>query len=145
MQIITDIPYLVQLLIALIMSSLTVLIHLGGMNWIHNYFRRFWQRARHNLSKRMVMVGIVAIMMFTHCAEVAVWAIFYHLLHITPDWHSAVYYSLASYSTLGETNITFPEHWRGLGGVEGINAMLMFGWSTAVLAMVVLKLHSLDE
>ena len=142
---ITDLPYLVQFLSALILTSLTVLIHLGGMNWVHHYFRRFWQRANRNLTKRMVMVGIMAIMMFTHCAEVAVWAIFYHLLHITPDWHSSVFYSLASYSTLGETNLTFSEHWRGLGGLEAINAMLMFGWSTAVLAMVVLRLHSLDE
>ena len=142
---IMDLPYLVQFLVALILTSLTVLIHLGGMNWVYHHFRRSWQCANYKLSKRMVMVGIIAIMMFSHCAEVAVWAIFYHLLHITPDWHSAVFYSLASYSTLGETNITLPEHWRGLGGLEGINAMLMFGWSTAVLAMVVLKLRSLEE
>jgi hypothetical protein len=142
---ITDLPYLVQFLLALILTSLTVLIHLCGMNWVQHYFNRFWLRANRKLTKRMVMVGIMAIMMFTHCAEVAVWAIFYHLLLITPDWHSSVFYSLASYSTLGETNIILTEQWRGVGGLEGINAMLMFGWSTAVLAMVSLKLRSLDE
>ena len=142
---ITDLPYLVQFFVALILTSLTVLIHLGGMNLVYHHFRRFWHRANHNLTKRMVMVGIMAIMMFTHCAEVAVWAIFYHRLHITPDWHSAAFYSLASYSTLGETNLTLPEQWRGIGGLEGINAMLMFGWSSAVLAMVVLKIRGLVE
>ena len=142
---IMDLPYLVQFLIALILTSITVLIHLGGMNWVRHHFRRYLPRAKHNPSRCMAMIGIIAIMLFTHCSEVAIWAIFYHLLSITPDWHSSVFYSLASYSTLGETSITLHEHWRGLGGLEAMNAMLMFGWSTAVLAMVVLKLHSLDE
>ena len=70
---------------------------------------------------------------------------FIALLHITPSWHASVFYSLASYSTLGETDIILPEHWRGLGGLEAMNAMLMFGWSTAILASVVSKLHCMNE
>jgi hypothetical protein len=31
-----------------------------------------------------------------------------------------------------------------LGGFEAIAGMLMFGWSTAVLAVVVQKLHSIE-
>jgi hypothetical protein len=56
-----------------------------------------------------------------------------------------VYFSIGNYTTLGESKITLPSHWQGLGAFESMNAMLMYGWSTAVLAAVVTKLHSLDN
>ncbi|MGD0886287.1 MAG: hypothetical protein ABSA46_15705 [Thermodesulfovibrionales bacterium] len=55
-----------------------------------------------------------------------------------------MYFSVASYTTLGDSGMTLPAHWRGIGAFEAMAAMLMFGWSTAVLAAVVVKLHSLD-
>ncbi|RNC68222.1 MAG: two pore domain potassium channel family protein [Desulfuromonadales bacterium] len=140
-----DFRYLEQFLIALGLMSLTVLINSVGMNWVRLYYRRFWSREARYRSRRMVMVGIAAIMLAVHCVEVLVWALFFFLRGIVPTWLSAMYYSLASYSTLGESNIALPDHWRGLGGFEAMNAMLMFGWSTAILATVVMKLHSLDE
>jgi len=63
---------------------------------------------------------------------------------VVPDRLSAMYFSVASYTTLGDSGMTLPAHWRGIGAFEAMAAMLMFGWSTAVLAAVVVKLHSLD-
>jgi hypothetical protein len=57
---------------------------------------------------------------------------------------SAVFFSVASYTTLGESGITLPVHWQGLGGFEPMGAMLMFGWSTAMLAAIMLKVQSID-
>ena len=90
------------------------------------------------------MVGIVAIMMVTHFVEVLIWAFFYMLRGVVPDRLSAIYYSVASYTTIGASGVTLPDHWRGIGGFEAMAAMLMFGWSTALLAAVVVKVLSLD-
>ena len=132
-------------LIALALTSLTVLTHYAGMNWVRFYFRRNWLREGRQGTRQGVMVGIVAIMMATHCAEVFIWAVLYFLRDMVPGWRAAVYFSIASYSTIGSNDITLSQHWRGLGGFEAISAMLMFGWSTALLAAVIMKLHSLDE
>ena len=91
-----------------------------------------------------MMIGVVAIMIVTHCLEVLVWALFYWLRGLVPHWVSAVFFSIASYTTLGESGITLPAHWQGLGALEAMAAMLMFGWSTAMLAAVILKVQSID-
>lgn len=141
----TYFPYLVQLLIALVLTSLTVLTHFGGMHYVYRYYRWFSSRNKQFELRGVVMVGTVAIMMVTHVMEIVIWAIFYYLMSISPDWYSAVYASLLSYTTLGETTTPLPEQWRGIGGFEAMNAMLMFGWSTAILAAVLFKLNILDE
>ncbi|HZV80529.1 MAG TPA: hypothetical protein VFF53_00010 [Geobacteraceae bacterium] len=141
----TYFPYLVQLLIALVLTSLTVLTHFGGMNWVKRYYLRFSSRSKQHDLRGLVMVGTVAIMMVTHVMEITIWAIFYYMMGITPDWYSSVHASILHYTTLGETTAPLPEHWRGIGGFEAMNAMLMFGWSTAMLAAVLFKLNVLDE
>jgi hypothetical protein len=45
----------------------------------------------------------------------------------------------------GSSRIELPGQWQDLGGFEAIAGMLMFGWSTAVLAVVVQKLHSIES
>ncbi len=95
-------------------------------------------------SHLIVMVGIVAIMIVTHFAEVAIWGGFFLLSGMIPDPALAVYFSIGSYTTLGASGVALPGHWQGLGGFEAMAAMLMFGWSTAMLAALILKVHSLD-
>jgi Ion channel len=139
--------YAEQFIVALALTSLTVLIHSVGMSLSGRYIRRFPSLAKdHGPSRRnqQVMVGIVAIMMGTHFVEVLIWAFFYWLRGVVPERLSAVYFSVANYTTVGASGITVPDHWQGIGSFEAMAAMLMFGWSTAVLAAVVVKLISLD-
>ena len=142
-----DFRYLEQLLVALVLASATVFIHGLGMKWVRGYLRRsqaLVEAQRRSDSHLMTMVGIVGIMILTHSAEIVIWALFYRLRGLITPWVSAVYFSLASYTTLGESTITLPVHWQGLGGFEAMVAMLMFGWSIAMLATVLLKLRIMD-
>jgi voltage-gated potassium channel len=139
--------YVEQLPIALVLTSVTVVIHGLGMNWVRRYFRRSWSPAKDHPrsgSHLLVMVGIVAIMMVTHFAEIAIWGVFFLLSGMIPDAALAMYFSIGSYTTLGATGVALPGHWRGLGGFEAMAGMLMFGWSTAMLAAVIVKVQSLD-
>lgn len=117
------------------------------MQGVRRYFNRSQAlgeaRARSD-SHLLTMIGIVWIMIVTHAAEVVIWALFYRLRGLITQWVSAVYFSLASYTTLDESSITLPAHWQGLGGFEAMAAMLMFGWSMAMLATVLLKLRIID-
>ena len=140
--------YLEQFVVALVLTGATVFIHGLGMQWVKRYLSRSLaivgpqERSRSHL---LTMVGIVWIMLVTHSVEIVIWALFYKLRGVISQWVSAVYFSLASYTTLGESSITLPAHWRGLGGFEAMTAMLMFGWSIAMLATVLLKLRIIDS
>jgi len=138
-------PYLVQLLIALVLTSLTVMTHFGGMLWVKRYYCRFSSRNKQYELRGIVMIGTVIIIMITHVFEIVIWAICYYLMGISPDWYSSVHASLLHYTTLGETTTPLAEHWRGIGSFEAMNAMLMFGWSTAMLTGVLFKLNILDQ
>jgi len=142
-----DFRYAEQFLVAMVLTSLTVFTHSAGMSLVRHYFKRscsFIKNREHLKRHQILMTGIVAIMMGTHCFEVLIWAFFYMLRGVVPDGLSAVFFSLNSYTTVGAGNITVLDQWRGIGGFEAMAGMLMFGWSTAVLAAAVLKLHSLD-
>ena len=142
-----DFRYLEQLLVALVLTGATVFIHGLGMQWVRRYFRHSQALAeaqRRSDSHLLTMVGIVWIMLVTHSVEIVIWALFYRLRGLISQWVSAVYFSIASYTTLGESSITLPAHWQGLGGFEAMVAMLMFGWSIAMLATVLLKLRIID-
>ena len=140
-------PYIEQFLVALFLTGATVFIHGLGMKWVRLYLSRSLAIAESKLRSKshlLTMVGIIWIMLVTHSVEILTWAIFYRLRGVIPQWVSAVYFSLASYATLGESSVTLPAHWHGLGGFEAMVAMLMFGWSIAMLATVLLKLRIID-
>jgi voltage-gated potassium channel len=139
--------YVEQLPIALVLTSLTVVIHGLGMNWVRRYLKRSWSPAKDHPRLRShltVMVGMVAIMMLMHFAEIGIWGVFFLLSGMIPDPALAMYFSIGSYTTLGASGVALPSHWRGLGGLEAMAGILMFGWSTAMLAAVILKVQSLD-
>ena len=140
--------YTEQFLLALLPMVVTVTLHAFGMRCVGLCYRRFGsQPAR---SKRggphiIVLIAIVAIMLAAHYIEVSAWAIFYFLTGMLDDFRTAMFYSINAYTTLGASNITMTGRWKGIDGFEAMTAMLMFGWSTAVLAVVTQKLHSIDD
>jgi hypothetical protein len=71
-----------------------------------------------------VTVVVVALLTL-HLTEVAVWAAFYHSRECFPDFATALFFSLVSYSTLGDGNVSLTSEWRLLGGVEAITGTLM--------------------
>ena len=129
--------------------GVTVVLHAYGMGLTSLCFRRFGTRRGHAAQKDkgphiLVLVALVAIMLATHFIEVAAWAAFYWITGMLPDSITAMFFSINSYTTLGASNITLAGRWKGIDGFEAMTAMLMFGWSTAVLAAVVQKMHSID-
>ncbi|MBK7674674.1 MAG: hypothetical protein IPJ27_07815 [Candidatus Accumulibacter sp.] len=144
-----DFEYGRQLLAALVPLALTVIVHGLGMDVVRRNFERFGKpllRKSHNAAARTVfMISVVGIMVLTHFAGIVVWAIAFLSLDIVPGVEQAVFYSMQYYTTLGANVHKLPEGWQGFGGFEAMTGMLMFGWSTAVLALVGQKMHSIDD
>ena len=140
--------YTEQFLTALVPMSLTVVLHGQGMRLAALYLRRFGKHASHGARASLlniVLVATVAIMLLTHFIEINAWAMFYFLTGMLPDYRSAMNLSVNSYTTLGASNLTLPGRWQNLDGFEAMTAMLMFGWSAAVMVNVVQKTNAVDE
>ena len=90
----------------------------------------------------MVAHSVVAVLvlMAGHMLQVTLWALVYHF-----DWgefksfDGALYFSLASFTTVGAHELTLSPGRRMVGALESAVGMLMFGWSTAILVRVVLR------
>jgi hypothetical protein len=83
-------------------------------------------------------VAAVVILMIGHILQVTMWALVYHdHWNEFVDLKSALYFSLASFTTLGATDLALPPEHRMVGALEAAAGMLMFGWSTALLVGVV--------
>ncbi len=88
-------------------------------------------------------VVAVIVLLAGHILQVIAWALVYHyywdeFVNIA----SAVYFSLASFTTLGANDLELPPDHRLVGALESAVGMLMFGWSTALLVAVVQRGYS---
>lgn len=140
--------YTKQVVTALLPASLTVLFHGFGMDMVRRCYKRFGPpvlSGSHVAGRSMVLIGIVMIMLLTHFGEITLWANFYFLTEMMPSYKHAMYFSVNSYTTMGSSDLSLPLGWHGFSGFEAMTAMLMFGWSTAMLASIVQKFHSIED
>jgi hypothetical protein len=128
---------IVLLAAALGLTAITVAVHGLGAVALGRRVSARWiaLRARPGplVAERMITL-LVAALLLLHLAEALVWALFLVLVGALPDLETAAYFSLTSYTTLGYGDVTLPPEWRLLGPIEGAAGILMFGWSTGVLA-----------
>ena len=75
-----------------------------------------------------------------HVVEIGLFALFYLGVGALGTFEAALYFSAASYATLGHPEMDFPVAWRLVGAFEGLVGFLLIGWSTAVLVTDMNKL-----
>lgn len=143
-----DFEYLDQFFYALIPMSLTVIFHGVGIDVVRRFFMRFGKpliNTRRRIARTSVMIGIMGILLASHFIGIAIWAAFYLGAGVLQGAQKAMYFSAESYTTLGASNIALTGRWLGFDGLEAMTGVLMFGWSTAILAAIAVKFHSLDD
>jgi len=91
---------------------------------------------RNGLATLMVII----ILFMGHLAQVAVWAVAFVAAGEFEAFSVALYHSAVNYTTLGYGDIVMSPRWRLLGPQEAAGGTLAFGWSTAVIVTVVVRL-----
>ena len=137
-----------ELLISAVLVSMTVVIHLLGLDvlllWTGMHLRRFttpWVR----LDRVIVPLGIVLGLFALHGLEIWLYAFAYRLLSAAPDMEEALYLSASAYSTVGAAGAVLPEAWRIVAVLEAVNGMLLIGWSTAFLFQTLHRILTTEE
>ena len=126
---------------AVVLVELSLWIQSAGMaaliNWGLAYLAHTQRLSL--VHSTALIVRVTNLMIGLHLAQILVWAAFYRWICF-PAWSSAFYFSIASYSTLGDSYLVVPATWRSLGPVEGVTGMLMCGLSVSLLFAVVTRL-----
>jgi hypothetical protein len=124
-----------NLALGAVIISATVIIHAVGLIEVTRLVGRITDRVRLDgrRSRIMAMVIIVLGTLAVLTVEVWLWAVAHHVVGSFPDFETALYFSIVSFSTLGYGDVIPPEEWRIFAALEGINGFLLIGWSTAYL------------
>lgn len=80
---------------------------------------------------------MVMSLMAVHMLQIACWGFFFVLIGAFDDLYVAVYFSGATFTTIGYGDVVLPRGRWLLGPLEGITGLLMVGVSTAVMVAVV--------
>ena len=134
-----------QLLFALVLTSATVAIHAIGTVYIVIPAARVWgQKSASDTRPRAIWVltRLVSFLLVLHLVEMAIWAAAFTALGILPDFETALYYSLTSYTTVGYGDVLAPGPWRLVGPIEAAVGVLVLGWSTGIIVAAVLRIYS---
>lgn len=130
--------------LALVFACVTV--HAVGLLLLLRWVRRasrVLQEYRSFLREVSVLFHVFVVVMALHTTQCISWALFYRLSGCFPDFEASLYFSLVSYTTVGYGDLTLPQRWRLLGGIEPMIGVLMFGWSTGYLWAVLSAYYAL--
>jgi hypothetical protein len=89
----------------------------------------------------MPLIRLVSGLLLLHFVEMSLWAAVFALAGILPDFETALYFSLKSYSTVGYGDVVAPPSWRLLGPLEATVGVLMLGWSTGFIVAALQRIY----
>src|SRR5262249_7858830 len=89
---------------------------------------------------RVATVLFIMILWLGHLAQMTVWAAVFVTVGEFETFAPAFYHSAVNYTTLGYGDIIMSPRWRLLGPQEAACGSLAFGWSTAAIVTIVMRL-----
>ncbi len=139
-----------ELLFSAMMVALTVVIHGFGLILLERVLNHSAQTEdgvsiadkplRRLLFTIILVLGLFAI----HIVEIWSYALLYVWIDALPDLRSAVYFSAITYTTIGYDDQGFAEAWSLVSAFEGVNGVILLGWSTAFFVTKISKLSRAD-
>ena len=76
-----------------------------------------------------------------HGFEIWSYAALYIVISAFPHFEEALYFSTISYAAIGYGDAALPPQWRLLGAIEGINGVILLGWSTAFFVNLLMRMR----
>lgn len=91
-------------------------------------------------------IGVALVcVVIAHTLQVWFWAGSFLLLEVFPNVESAVYFALATYTTVGYGDVIAQVGWRVFASIASVTGLLSFGISTAFLVGVFAKILPLEQ
>lgn len=136
---------LIHLLISTAMVVLTVVFHalaiFGLTRLLRGELSEERERHIHPASPRALgfTVALVLGLFAIHGIEIWAYAILYLGLGAVQGLEAAVYFSTITYGAIGYTDELISTNWRLVAAIEGVNGVILLGWSSAFFVTMVLR------
>lgn len=141
-------PFIQQLAIASVMVGLTVIFHFTGLSVLLAMIRRRLHGrnpVETFLDNGALIVGSAFGLFALHGVEIWSYALLYWSMNAFATFEQALYFSTTSYATIGYGDVVLPVGQRLVGAIEGVNGVLLLGWSTAFFFTIVHRMNSLEH
>ena len=138
---------LLQLAISTAMVMVTVMIHGLGLALLGRAVadEREEEKLHHlpPLSLRGAVFTLITVLalFILHGLEIWTYAALYLVIDALAHFEQALYFSTVSYAAIGYGDTALPPQWRLLGAIEGINGVILLGWSTAFFVNLLMRLR----
>ena len=136
-----------ELALATVMVSLTVAIHASGL-YVLSRLLRLEERGEaredlHAMSPRGIAATILVILglFVLHGIEIWLYAVVYLVIGSVHGLREAVYFSTITYGAIGYSDAAMAERWRLVSAIEGINGIVLIGWSTAFFVTLIARMR----
>lgn len=132
-----------ELALATLMVALTVGIHASGIYGLSRLLRlEERDEARehvHAMSLRgfTATIAVILALFFLHGLEIWLYAFVYLIIGSVSGLRQAVYFSTITYGAIGYSDAAMAERWRLVSAIEGINGIILIGWSTAFFVTLI--------
>jgi len=137
---------LLDLAISTAMVVWTVMFHALGLFALSRVLRIEVREERaeriHPASPRAIAftVALVLGLFVIHGVEIWSYALLYFSYGAVATLAEAVYFSTITYATIGYDAELLATDWRIVAAIEGVNGVILMGWSTAFFVTLVLRL-----
>ena len=136
-----------ELALATIMVLLTVAIHAAGLYALSRALRLEErdeaQEHIHPMSPRGIAATIIVILglFVLHGIEIWLYAFLYFGIGSVDGLREAIYFSTITYGAIGYSDAAMAERWRLVSAIEGINGIILIGWSTAFFVTLIARMR----
>ncbi|WIY24655.1 potassium channel family protein [Parasedimentitalea psychrophila] len=117
------------LILCLILET-AILLHCAKA--LRRLSKRFGQVLRPRHTTIFIFVAL-SYVVFAHTLQVWIWSSGFVLSGALPEWNTAVYFSLVTYTTLGYGDVVLGPGLRIFAAFSAVTGLLGFGISTAFL------------
>jgi len=136
-----------ELATSTVMVLLTVLTHGAGLLFLSRLLRL---ESREELAERIrplsprgvaVTIAVILGLFALHGVEIWSYALLYEAIGAVKGLREAVYFSTITYGAIGYDDAAMDDNWRLVSAIEGINGIILIGWSTAFFVTVIGRLR----
>jgi hypothetical protein len=119
-----------------------VLIQIAGLSLISRLVNRLSARPDAVAQTwQIAIMGLVVYLLFVlHLMQISIYAAIYLVTGAIPSVHTALYFSAATFTTIGGGKVQTEEAWQFFASLEGLSGIIMVGWSIAFLVAVTHRL-----
>ena len=136
-----------ELLLSTFMVLATVTIHAIGLYILARVLRLEELQERHkhihpmSLHGMTVTLGVSLGLFVLHGIEIWLYAFLFLGLGSVEGLRDAVYFSTITYGAIGYGDAAMAEEWRLVSAIEGINGLILIGWSTAFFVTLLARMN----